>query len=85
MEKVWKAEQKAEAEAKKIEQLRRELEEERAREDMQRHAIDQGVLRYAMIKTCSCINVLATVCEPHYKILLFIYWDVIRLIVFDTC
>lgn len=49
VEKVWKAEQKAEAEAKKIEQLRRELEEERAREEMQRHAIEQGVVKYVMI------------------------------------
>lgn len=48
VEKVWKAEQKAEAETKKIEQLRRELEEERAREEMQRHAIEQGVVKYAI-------------------------------------
>lgn len=45
MERVWKAEQKAEAEAKKIDQLRKELEEERAREEMQRHAVQQGVAK----------------------------------------
>ena len=45
MEKVWKAEQKAEAEAKKIDQLRKELEEERAREGMQRHAVEQGIAK----------------------------------------
>jgi len=45
VEKVWKAEQKAEAESKKIEQLRKELEEERAREDMQRHAVQQGIAK----------------------------------------
>lgn len=45
MERVWKAEQKAEAESKKIEQLRKELEEERAREDMQRHAVEQGIAK----------------------------------------
>ena len=45
IEKVWKAEQKAEAEAKKIEQLRRELDEERQREEMQRYAIDQGIAK----------------------------------------
>jgi len=45
VERVWKAEQKAEAEAKKIEQLRKELEEERAREDMQRFAVDQGIAK----------------------------------------
>ncbi|KAL9957899.1 hypothetical protein ACROYT_G034854 [Oculina patagonica] len=45
VERVWKAEQKAEAETKKIEQLRKELEEERAREDMQRHAVEQGIAK----------------------------------------
>jgi uncharacterized membrane protein len=45
IEKVWKAEQKAEAEAKKIEQLRRELDEERQREEMQRYAVDQGIAK----------------------------------------
>ena len=45
VERVWKAEQKAEAESKKIEQLRKELEEERAREEMQRHAVQQGVAK----------------------------------------
>jgi len=45
VERVWKAEQKAEAETKKIEQLRKELEEERAREDMQRFAVDQGIAK----------------------------------------
>ncbi|EDO45900.1 predicted protein [Nematostella vectensis] len=43
VERVWKAEQKAEAESKKIEQLRRELLEEKAREEMQRHAVQQGI------------------------------------------
>lgn len=45
VEKVWKAEQKAEVESKKIEQLRKELEEERAREEMQRHAVQQGIAK----------------------------------------
>ncbi|CAB3993304.1 Hypothetical predicted protein [Paramuricea clavata] len=45
IEKVWKAEQKAEAETKKIEQLRRELDEERQREEMQRYAVDQGIAK----------------------------------------
>ncbi|XP_015765538.1 PREDICTED: pre-mRNA-splicing factor CWC25 homolog [Acropora digitifera] len=45
VERVWKAEQKADAESKKIEQLRKELEEERAREEMQKHAIDQGIAK----------------------------------------
>ena len=45
VEKVWKAEQKAEAETKKIDQLRRELDEEREREEMQRYAIDQGMAK----------------------------------------
>lgn len=46
MEKVWKAEQKHEAERKKIEELQRELREERAREEMQRYAEDVGAVKY---------------------------------------
>ncbi|NXC35641.1 CWC25 factor, partial [Campylorhamphus procurvoides] len=45
VEKVWKAEQKHEAERRKIEELQRELQEERAREEMQRYAEDMGTLR----------------------------------------
>ncbi|UYV79520.1 CWC25 [Cordylochernes scorpioides] len=45
MERVWKAEQKHEAEKKKIEQLQRELAEERAKEEMRNFAENQGVIR----------------------------------------
>uniref|UniRef100_UPI00398F23F7 pre-mRNA-splicing factor CWC25 homolog isoform X1 n=1 Tax=Pristiophorus japonicus TaxID=55135 RepID=UPI00398F23F7 len=45
VERVWKAEQKHEAEKKKIEELQRELREERAREEMQRFAEDSGALK----------------------------------------
>ncbi|XP_039224675.1 pre-mRNA-splicing factor CWC25 homolog isoform X1 [Crotalus tigris] len=45
VEKVWKAEQKHEAERKKIEELQRELHEERAREEMQRYAEDVGAIK----------------------------------------
>ncbi|XP_030822257.1 pre-mRNA-splicing factor CWC25 homolog isoform X2 [Camarhynchus parvulus] len=45
VEKVWKAEQKHEAERRKIEELQRELQEERAREEMQRYAEDMGTMR----------------------------------------
>lgn len=45
VERVWKAEQKHEAEKKKIEELQRELREERAREEMQRHAEDSGAMK----------------------------------------
>ncbi|KAM3921239.1 pre-mRNA-splicing factor CWC25 homolog [Leptodactylus fuscus] len=45
VEKVWKAEQKHEAERKKIEELQRELREERAREEMQRYAEDTGAVK----------------------------------------
>ncbi|XP_067824890.1 pre-mRNA-splicing factor CWC25 homolog [Heptranchias perlo] len=45
VERVWKAEQKHEAEKKKIEELQRELREERAREEMQRYAEDTGALK----------------------------------------
>ncbi|XP_005874741.1 PREDICTED: pre-mRNA-splicing factor CWC25 homolog [Myotis brandtii] len=45
VEKVWKAEQKHEAERKKIEELQLELREERAREEMQRYAEDVGAVK----------------------------------------
>ncbi|XP_063815771.1 pre-mRNA-splicing factor CWC25 homolog [Pseudophryne corroboree] len=45
VEKVWKAEQKHEAEQKKIEELQRELREERAREEMQKFAEDTGAVK----------------------------------------
>ncbi|XP_055763429.1 pre-mRNA-splicing factor CWC25 homolog [Salvelinus fontinalis] len=45
IERVWKAEQKHEAEAKKIEELQKELKEERAREDITRFAQQTGALK----------------------------------------
>ncbi|KAJ7313458.1 hypothetical protein JRQ81_004848 [Phrynocephalus forsythii] len=45
VEKVWKAEQKHESERKKIEELQRELHEERVREEMQRYAEDVGAVK----------------------------------------
>ncbi|XP_067908591.1 pre-mRNA-splicing factor CWC25 homolog [Heterodontus francisci] len=45
VERVWKAEQKHEAEKKKIEELQRKLREERAHEEMQRYAEDSGALK----------------------------------------
>ncbi|GLH03269.1 Coiled-coil domain-containing protein 49 [Gryllus bimaculatus] len=44
MEKVWKAEQKHDQEKKRIAELQREIQEEKAREDMQKYAEDQGVI-----------------------------------------
>lgn len=54
MEKVWKAEQKHEAERKKIEELQRELHEERAREEMQRYAEDVGAVKYVKLELLVC-------------------------------
>ncbi|XP_069607788.1 pre-mRNA-splicing factor CWC25 homolog [Ranitomeya imitator] len=45
VEKVWKAEQRHEAEQKKIEELQKELREERAREEMQKYAEDTGAVK----------------------------------------
>ncbi|KAK2815595.1 hypothetical protein Q5P01_026062 [Channa striata] len=45
MERVWKAEQKYEAERKKIEELQKELKEERAREEMTRYAEETGAIK----------------------------------------
>ncbi|MGH0186172.1 UNVERIFIED_CONTAM: hypothetical protein FKN15_020537 [Acipenser sinensis] len=45
IERVWKAEQKHEAECKKIEELQKELRDERAREDIQKYAEDSGAIK----------------------------------------
>ncbi|KAJ8001957.1 hypothetical protein DPEC_G00174810 [Dallia pectoralis] len=45
IERVWKAEQKHEAERKKIEELQKELKDERAREDITRFAQETGALK----------------------------------------
>ncbi|CAL1291284.1 unnamed protein product [Larinioides sclopetarius] len=45
IERVWKAEQKHEAEQQKIEQLQKELAEERAREEIHQFAENQGVIK----------------------------------------
>lgn len=47
LEEVWKREQKAAAEAKKTEELRRQLEEERKRSEFVQMAMDTGHLRLA--------------------------------------
>lgn len=45
IERVWKAEQKHEAERKKIEELQKELKEERTREEMTRYAEESGAIK----------------------------------------
>ncbi|XP_030630357.1 pre-mRNA-splicing factor CWC25 homolog [Chanos chanos] len=45
IERVWKAEQKYEAERKKIEELQKELKEERAREEITRFAQETGAIK----------------------------------------
>ncbi|XP_033479259.1 pre-mRNA-splicing factor CWC25 homolog [Epinephelus lanceolatus] len=45
IERVWKAEQKHEAERKKIEELQKELKEERAREEITRFAEEAGSIK----------------------------------------
>lgn len=42
---MWKAEQKHEAERKKIEELQKELKDERAREEMTRYAQETGAVK----------------------------------------
>ncbi|XP_047435485.1 pre-mRNA-splicing factor CWC25 homolog [Mugil cephalus] len=45
IERVWKAEQKYEAERKKIEELQKELKDERAREEMTKYAEETGAIK----------------------------------------
>lgn len=49
IERVWKAEQKHEAERKKIEELQKELKEERAREEITKFAQETGALKYVTL------------------------------------
>lgn len=48
IERVWKAEQKHEAERKKIEELQKELKEERSREEMTRYAEESGAIKLVL-------------------------------------
>lgn len=48
IERVWKAEQKYEAERKKIEELQKELKEERSREEMTRYAEESGAIKLVL-------------------------------------
>lgn len=48
IERVWKAEQKHEAERKKIEELQKELKEERAREEITRFAEEAGSIKLVL-------------------------------------
>lgn len=48
IERVWKAEQKYEAERKKIEELQKELKEERSREEMTRFAEETGAIKLVL-------------------------------------
>lgn len=43
LERVWKAEQRHEAEQKRIAELQSEIKEERSREEMQKMAVDSGI------------------------------------------
>ena len=45
IERVWKAEQKFEAERKKIEELQKELKDERAREELTKFAQQAGAVK----------------------------------------
>lgn len=45
LERVWKAEQKNEAEQKRIAELQQEIKEERSREEMKQFAVDAGLAK----------------------------------------
>ena len=54
LERVWKSEEKAKAEQRKIEQLLKEKAEERMREDLMQTAVDAGIKWVIMhIRHCS--------------------------------
>ena len=45
LERVWKAEQRHEAEQKRIEELQTEIRDERAREEVKKMAVDAGITK----------------------------------------
>ena len=45
LERVWKAEQRHDAEQKRIQELQAEIKEERARDEVQQMAVDAGVIK----------------------------------------
>lgn len=50
IERVWKAEQKHDAERKKIDELQKELKEERAREEITRYAQETGAVKCVTLR-----------------------------------
>lgn len=54
IERVWKAEQKYEAERKKIEELQKELKNERAREEMTKYAEETGAIKWVYVDIITC-------------------------------
>lgn len=58
IERVWKAEQKHEAECKKIEELQKELKDERAREEITKFAQESGALKSVALITPAYFNVV---------------------------
>ena len=65
IERVWKAEQKHEAEVKKIEELQKELKDERAREEITKFAQETGALKSVVHRCpanlCSLSNRMPTI------------------------
>jgi len=45
LERVWKAEEKKRKEEERIQQLTQELQEERRREELQKQAVDSGIIK----------------------------------------
>lgn len=52
IERVWKAEQKHDAERKKIEELQKQLKEERAREEITKYAEESGAIKLVLPTPC---------------------------------
>lgn len=56
IERVWKAEQKHEVERKKIEELQKEIKEERAREEITRYAQETGAVKCVTFSHILCFH-----------------------------
>lgn len=69
IERVWKAEQKHEAEQKKIDELQKELKDERAREEITRFAQETGAIKSVLIMFKSLV--LRAMLFLHYSLFCF--------------
>lgn len=73
IERVWKAEQKYEAERKKIEELQKELKDERSREEMTRYAEETGAIK-SVLRHIQFAFVWVETKKEHLRAVVFFFY-----------